>query len=287
MNNKDLFINGFLERIGKEYPQDENKKRNLDLAFEIFGIASVLDKPFQEIFDKVIIKNKDSKRSGSMDGGIDGIWFNDLGDYYEMHVFQCKNSPSLKDNELDKFRNDVKDIFNDGNKVGKTKINDLAPFIDEYKNISQSGRQIEVKLFFIFNGNSIDPKYANNEHIYKAYNNPERFFWIYDSNWIYDKISSIVKHKRNRVDFVFHPENSNFSHLDNQALYTFSIDNTRAANFRVTALELCELIEKEVSINGSFDLLFEENIRQFLGTNKFKANREMNKTLNRDRKSVV
>ena len=42
MNNKDLFINGFLERIGKEYPQDSNPQKNLDLAFEIFGIASVL-----------------------------------------------------------------------------------------------------------------------------------------------------------------------------------------------------------------------------------------------------
>ena len=86
MNNKDLFINGYLERIGTDFPQDSNPKRNLDLAFEIFGIAAVLDKPFQEVFDDVIIKNKDSKRSGSMDGGIDGIWFQDLGDYYEMFV---------------------------------------------------------------------------------------------------------------------------------------------------------------------------------------------------------
>lgn len=280
MNNKDLFINGFLERIGREYPQDTNPSRNLDLAFEIFGISAVLDKPFQEVFDKIIIKNKDSKRSGSMDGGIDGIWFNDLGDYYEMYVFQCKNSASLKDNELDKFRNDVKDIFVDGNKVGKTKINDLVPFIDEYKNISRNGKIIDIKLFFVFNGNKIDPNYGNNEHIYHAYNNPDRFFYIYDSNWIYEKISSMARSHRNKVEFTFHPENSNFSLLDNQALYTFSIGNTRAANFRILASEICELIKKEVNINGSFDLLFEENIRQFLGTSKFKANREMNKTLN-------
>lgn len=280
MNNKDLFINGFLERIGSEFPQDMNHKKNLDLAFEIFGIAAVLDKPFQEIFDQVIIKNKDSKRSGSMDGGIDGIWFQDLGDYYEMYVFQCKNSSSLKDNELDKFRNDVKDIFVDGNKVGKTKIKDLEPFIDQYKSITQSGKIIDIKLFFIFRGNSIDPNYANNEHIYKTYNNPEKFFWIYDSNWIYEKISSIAKNHRKRVDFTFHPENSNFSLLDNQALYTYSIGNTRAANFRVLATEICELIDHEKAVNGTYDLLFEENIRQFLGTNKFKANREMNKTLN-------
>lgn len=280
MNNKDLFINGFLERIGKEFPQDKDPKRNLDLAFEIFGISSVLDKPFQEVFDRIIIKDKDSNRSGKMDGGIDGIWFNDLGDYYEMYVFQCKNSHSLKDNELDKFRNDVKDIFVDGNKVGKTKISDLAPFIDEYKNISLNGKVIDIKLFFVFNGNLIDPKYSNNEHIYNAYNNPDKYFFIYDSNWIYEKISLIARNHRNKVEFTFHPENSNFSLLDNQALYTFSIGNTRAANFRILATEICELIEKEISINGSFDLLFEENIRQFLGTSKFKANREMNKTLN-------
>jgi hypothetical protein len=80
MNNKYLFINGFLERIGKEYPQGSNPKRKLHFVFEI---AFVLDnKLFQEVFDKSIIKDKDSKRSGSMDGGIDGIWFNDLRDYY-------------------------------------------------------------------------------------------------------------------------------------------------------------------------------------------------------------
>ncbi len=280
MNNKDLFINGFLERIGKEYPQDANPKRNLDLAFEIFGIAAVLDKPFQEVFDKVIIKNITAKRSGSMDGGIDGIWFNDLGDYYEMHVFQCKNKPGLSDNELDKFRNDVKDIFVDGNKIGKTKINDLAPFIDEYKNISQNGKIIDIKLYYIFNGNKIDPNYGNNEHIYNSYHNPDRFFEIYDSNLLYEKISSMAKNHRKKVAFTFHPENSNFNLLDNQAIYTFSIGNTRAANFRILATEICELIEKEISINGSFDLLFEKNIRQFLGTSKFKANIAMNNTLN-------
>lgn len=282
MNNKDLFINGFLERIGNEYPQDSDPNRNKDLAFEIFGIAVALDKPFQEVFDKVIIKNKKGNRSGSMDGGIDGIWFNDLGDYYEMLVFQCKNSPSLKDNELDKFRNDVKDIFVDGNKVGKSKITDLIPFIDEYKNISQSGKIIDIKLYFIFNGNSVDSNYGNNEHIVKTYHKPDRFFWIHDSNWIYDQLSSIAKNRRNRVAFTFHPENSNFSLSNDQALYTFSIGNTRAANFRILATEICELIDREIQVNGSFDLLFEENIRQYLGTSKFKANREMDKTLNGD-----
>ena len=280
MNNKELFINGFLDRIAIQYPQSSDPKNNIDLAFEIFGIAAALDKPFQEVFDKILIKDKSGKKSGNLDGGIDGIWFNDLGDYYEMHIFQCKNTLSLKDNELDKFRNDVKDIFVDGNKVGKTKIGDLEPYINEYKSISQSGKIIDLKLYFIFNGNIIDSKYTNNEHIHRAYNNPDRYFWIYDSNWIYNKLASFSKNNRGKVEFTFHPENSNFSLLDNQALYTYSIGNTRAANFRVYATEICLLIEKEIQVNGTFDMLFEENIRQYLGVSKFRANRKMNETLN-------
>lgn len=280
MNNKELFINGFLERIGKQYPQSSNPNENINLAFEIFGIAAALDKTFQEVFDKILIKDKTGKRSGAKDGGIDGIWFNDLGDYFEMYVFQCKNTPSLKDNELDKFRNDVREIFVEGNKVGKKNIDDLIPFINEYKSISQSGKVIDIKLYFIYNGNNIDTKYTNNEHVFNAYNNSDRFFWIYDSNWIYNKLVAFAKQKRNKIEFTFHPENSNFSLIDNQALYTYSIGNTRAANFRVLATEICELIIKEITINGTFDMLFEENIRQYLGVSKFRANRKMNETLN-------
>jgi hypothetical protein len=32
MNNKDLFINGYLERIAKEYPQDLDSKKKLGLS---------------------------------------------------------------------------------------------------------------------------------------------------------------------------------------------------------------------------------------------------------------
>ncbi len=279
MNNKELFINGFLDRIAAQYPQSSDPKRNIDLAFEIFGIAAALDRPFQEIFDKAIIKTKDGDRSGSQDGGIDGIWFNDLGDYFEMQVFQCKNKPNLKDNELDKFRNDVRDIFVDGNRIGKKNIDDLIPFINEYKSISQSGKVIDLKLYYIYNGDNVDPKNKNNEDAYKRYNNPSKFFWIYDSNWIYDKLATFAKQHRSTVKFTFHPENSNFSLQDPQALYSYSIGNTRAANFRIKAAEICELIENEISVNGTFDLLFEENIRQYLGVTRFRANKKMHDTL--------
>lgn len=56
MNNKELFIDGYLQRISKEYPQSGDSKKNLNLAFEIFAIAAVLDKPFQEVFDNTFIK---------------------------------------------------------------------------------------------------------------------------------------------------------------------------------------------------------------------------------------
>ncbi|MBI3259061.1 MAG: AIPR family protein [Ignavibacteriae bacterium] len=280
MNNKELFIDGFLDRISREFLQVSDPKKNKDLAFEIFSISAVLDKPFQEVFDNVIIKDKSGKRSGSKDGGIDGIYFRDLGDYYEMLVFQCKNVPGLKDNEINKFRNDVREIFSEGNRIGKKNIEDLEAFINEYKSISLSGKYIEIKCYFIYNGNNIDKDYGNNEPTYNLYHNPAIDYYIYDSNWVYDKVRSVAKPHRKTIEFTFKPQNSNFSLLDHQALYTFSISNTRAANFRVLALDICELMQKEININGSFDTLFEENIRQYLGTSKFRANREMNKTLN-------
>ena len=96
MNNKELFINGYLNRIAEQFPQSANVNENINLAFEIFSIAAILDKPFQEVFDNILVK-------GSRDGGIDGIWFQDQGEYYVMHVFQCKNKRSLSANEIDKF----------------------------------------------------------------------------------------------------------------------------------------------------------------------------------------
>lgn len=280
MNNKELFIDGFLDRISNEYKQSNDPKHNKDLAFEIFSISAVLDKPFQEVFDNVIVRDVSSNRSGSKDGGIDGVYFRDLGDYFEMLVFQCKNTLSLKDNEISKFRNDVREVFDEGNRVGKTNIEDLQPFINEYKSISSNGKMIDTKCYFIYRGTNIDPNYANNEAIYKSNHLPDKDFYIYDSEWIYEKLASLTKTHRKTVEYTFRPQNSNFSLLDNQALYTFSIGNTRAANFRILATDLCELMEKEKEINGTFDLLFEENIRQYLGNSRFRANREMNKTLN-------
>ena len=271
MNNKELFIEGYLERIAKEFPQSTDTKKNRDLAFEIFAIAALLDKPFQEVFDTIIIK-------GDRDGGIDGIWFQDLGDYYVMHVFQTKNKQGLAANEIDKFRNDFRDIFPYGNKIGKKNIEGLAPKMDEYKQISEQGVVIEAKLYFVFNGNVADAAYANNQNIYETYNSPENDFYIIDSEQLYEKVTNLARTKRNPIKFTFHPQVSNISQLDSQGLYTFAIQDIRAANFRIPAIEICQLMEYEETVNGSTATLFEENIRSYLGV-KVRANKRMQETL--------
>ena len=244
MNNKELFIDGYLQRISKEYPQSGDSSKNINLAFEIFAIAAILDKPFQEVFDNIIIK-------GDRDGGIDGIWFQDLGDYYVMHVFQTKNKASLSANEVDKFRNDFRDIFPYGNKVGKKNIEDLKPRMDEYRQISEQGVIIEAKLYFVFNGDVYDAAYANNLNIYNTYNDEENDFYIIDVQQLYEKVTNLARTKRNTVKFTFHPQPSNISALDSQGLYTFAIQDIRAANFRVQPSEICALTANEENLNGS------------------------------------
>lgn len=273
MNNKELFINGYLERIAKQYPQSINEVQNKNLAFEIFAIAAILDKPFQEIVDNILIK-------GSRDGGIDGIWFQDQGEYYVMHVFQCKNKRSLSANEIDKFRSDFRDIFTYGNKIGKQNIEDLQRWIDEYKQISEQGIVIETKLYFVFNGLNTDPDYGNNQQIFATYNDPDNSFLIIDSDTIYDKVADLSRQKRKEIKFTFHPEISNISALDSQGIYTYAIQDIRAANFRIRATELCQLMLNEEKTNGSIASLFEENIRSYLGV-KVRANKRMNETLNK------
>lgn len=278
MNNKELFINGYLDRVAKQFPQSADENQNRNLAFEIFSIAAVLDKPFQEVFDNILIK-------GSRDGGIDGIWFQDQGDYYVMHVFQCKNKKGLAANEIDKFRGDFRDIFPFGNKIGKQNIEDLQRWIDEYKQISEQGIVIETKLYFVFNGLSSDPAYANNLEIYNTYNDDENNFHLVDSEILYEKVANLSRQKRNEIKFTFHPEVSNISALDSQGLYTFAIQDIRAANFRILAIELYKLMENEEKINGNISSLFEENIRSYLGI-KVRANKRMNETLNKREDAV-
>jgi len=49
MSNKELFINTYLDKIAGKFGI------NRDRAFEIFSIAAILDKTFDEIYADVII----------------------------------------------------------------------------------------------------------------------------------------------------------------------------------------------------------------------------------------
>jgi hypothetical protein len=273
MNNKELFIDGFLDRISTQYSLSADPRRNRDTAFEIFAIATLLSKTPQEVVDQILVK-------GDKDGGFDGIYFENQGDSYLMHVFQCKNALGLKDNQIDKFRNDFRDVFPDGNRVGRQHLGDVQPFIDEYKQITSDGYLILPKLYFVFNGNKIDTTYNFNQAIYQAYHRPELDFLVVDSNDLYQKLEEVAQ-KRKTIQFTFRPVTSNISLLDSQGLYTFSIENIRAANCRVDALELCKLIDREVEVNGNYDTLFEENIRTYLGLKSARANFRMNETLSK------
>jgi len=64
--NRDLFINGFIDRIGKCFGL------TADFAFKISAIAAVLDQTFDEVMDNVFCLDN---VSGSQDGGMDGVFF--------------------------------------------------------------------------------------------------------------------------------------------------------------------------------------------------------------------
>ena len=132
MDNKQLFINGYLERISEQFNVNQDK------AFEIFSIAAITERPFQEVYDDILI-------GGSRDGGIDGAGFIEQGGYYTLMVCQCKNSKGLKQNELEKFRHDVDDLFIYG--IIKPNIELIQPKISEYQQLSKDGFIIDIILF--------------------------------------------------------------------------------------------------------------------------------------------
>ncbi len=139
MDNQQLFIDGYLNRISEQF----NVKK--DIAFEIFSIAAITERPFQEVYDDIQIRQKSDGGEDikGKDGGIDGAVFIEQGGYYTLMVFQCKNSQGLKPNELDKFRHDVDDIFTHG----LTKLNTelLQPKINEYQQLTKDGFIVEIK----------------------------------------------------------------------------------------------------------------------------------------------
>ena len=272
MSNKELFITTYLDKIAEKF------KLNTDKAFEIFSMAAILDKTFDEILADVLIKS-------SADGGIDGISFDEQDGFYVMEVFQCKNSKGLKQNQLEKLKHDFEEVFLKG-KRDKPNTEELMPKLDEYISITKKGYHIEHHLNFIFNGDIEDTKYAANKDLFESYSDPANNFVIFDSNELDKRIDNLIKsdRKRKEIKFTFNAEKSNISPKEPQALISFSILNVKAANFRMKALELCELVNLEIKTNGTEDKLFSENIRGFLGYNK--TNRKIKETLDNTSESI-
>ena len=241
-------------------------------------MAAILDKTFDEIYADVIIK-------GSSDGGIDGISFDEQDGFYIMEVFQCKNSPKLSQNQLEKLKQDFAEVFENGRR-DKPNTEGLMPKLDEYISITKKGYHIDHHLNFIFNGDVEDKKYAANKDLFESYNDSANNFLIFDSNELDKRIDNLIKSDRRRkeVKFTFNAEKSNISPKEPQALISFSILNVKAVNFRMKALELCELVDLEIKTNGTEYKLFSENIRGFLGYNK--TNRKIKATLDNTSESI-
>lgn len=268
--NKELFINGYIERIEKKFSLRK------DFAFEIFAITTLLDQSFDEVFQNIsTIVNG----NGEHDGGMDGIYIDEDENECTMHVFQIKNSKGLGDNVLSKFINDYRNIFAYGNSLNIPLNSKVQSFLEKYTSIVSSGKIVDVKLYFIFSGE----KEKNDQAIIQRHLDDNKELSIYDINDLYDKIDTLISEHKKRKDikFSFMAEKSNISlKRDPQALISFQIQNVKAINFRLKALDLCALLDEEKNINHRIDTVFSDNIRGFLRYNK--TNKKIKETLESD-----
>jgi len=263
MGNIQLYIESYLQKISKKFNIDKN------FAFEIFSIAIILEKSFEDVFNNVLVK-------GSQDGGFDGIYFEEFDLHYKMHVFQCKNSLNLKKNQLDKFRKDF-ELFTKGDRTALN-IDDVLNKLDEYEDLTNKGFIIEEIFYFIFNGDKNENK---NKELYETYNKVD--FLIIDSEDLFERVSKLLKTEGKRVndvDFIFKAEKSNLFPESDQSLISFSILNVKSVNFHLNAIELCKLIDEEIKINKFKEGLFSENLRGFLKYNT--VNKKIRETLEND-----
>ena len=263
--NRDLFLNGFISRIAKRFNLTDG------FAFEILAIAAVLDFTFDEVMDNIsTIENG----NGSHDGGMDGIYIDD--EEGVMHLFQVKSGSTLADNDVAKFVNDYRNLFVYGNATSIPLNNRVQKAFTLYQALAMAGRAIDTQLHFIFGGEFTNQNRPLAERHIEAHEHLN----IYDRNDLYNQIESLASEnrKRKQVSFSFSAQRSNIAlKSDPQALISFQIQNVKAINFRLPALDLCRLLDKEKEINKRTDSVFSENIRGFLRNNQ--TNRKIRETL--------
>ena len=263
--NRDLFIDGFVERIAQRFNLAK------DFAFEILSISAVLDQTFDEVVDNVsTLENS----SGTHDGGLDGIFIDE--ENAVMHVFQVKSGANIGDNVLAKYINDYRNLFVFGN-VSQLPLNSrVTKAFATYQALALAGRTIETQLHFVFGGEIT----SQNRDVAQRHLDANEKLTIYDRNDLYDQIESLITEHRKRkpVQFIFMALKSNISlKSDPQALISFQIQNVKAINFRLAAIDLCRLLDKEKEINKRIDSVFSDNIRGFLDYNR--TNKKIRETL--------
>lgn len=240
-----------------------------DTAFEILVISLILDKPFDEVYS-------DIWTGGSHDCGIDGAYIDVPSN--TIWLFQSKNASSLKDTEITAFLTSYQQIFAQNNSAGHPMNPKLTAVLNDYQNTVKGGVVLEPKLYFAYSGSNTDPAHANNAAIASRFSaTPYPPLSIVDVSGLMSKAAALQKTHRDEVRYTFRAEETNITPFSNQALYSFSIGNVRAVNFRMAAVQLCELMTEEIGVNGSVDTLFTENIRGYLKRNK--TNKRINETL--------
>ena len=278
MVNVKLFIDSYLKSIVEDFNVD------VDKAFEIFSMAVILEKSFQEVIDDVVV-------GGGNDGGIDGVDFMEVDNYYYLYAFQCKNSPKITQNGIEKFKDNFTQIFINGNSANRPNAEGQIQNVTQYEQLTNNRFIVEPKLYYVYNGLASDEKYLSNQNLKQQYHRPSGGFEVWDAQMLYDKIRAFASGRGNRspVEYVFVPE-SDTSAVSNDgavynAMYSFTLGNVRAANFRIKANQLCELIDVEIATNGTDERLFSDNIRGFL-RRRAKANKNMEATIDDPTNSI-
>jgi AIPR protein len=270
MNNLPFFFNHHLKRLAKQFfPNEmtdgEPQSAAIDKAFEIFTIGIILEKSFDEVKRNIWIEGKE-------DGGIDGVYIDHQT--RKLLAFQCKNKANLSANDIEKFRDNFRQVFQEGK--AKAHSTDLINKLKQlrYEDILES-EVYDFKMCFVFNGETSSD---NNYHIIRQIDDARLSF--FDLTKLHQGIADLMmtEEKRRPVKFIFRPENSNTELSDAQALISFAINSIKAVNFRISAKHLCELVEEEQRTNGSIGELFSGNIRGYLGRDNF-TNKKMIETL--------
>ena len=269
--NIHLFIDSYLEKINAKFSFND-----LSQSFEIFSIAAIIDKPFEEAHSEAstLVKNNGEGFNGQHDGGIDGVYFDDAS--ATLIVTQIKNSENLGDNEVTKFVSDYQNLFERNNQSNIPLNDNIKAKLDAINALTLKGITFNPKLFFVFKG----IKEGQNKEIAERHQNANPYLEVWDAADLYSRIDSLRSSQKSRkpISFTFKAERSNLSAPhDPQGIITFAKSNVTAVSFRLKAVELCQLIEEEKKVNKHTDYLYDQNVRGYLGNNR--TNQQIKETL--------